>query len=507
MKFENPVKFLRDLKTKPELYWFKRGETMVLSLFHAMAKRVPAYADFLKKHKIFPSRIKTLKDFENVPLLDKEKYIKNYPLQDLCWDGKFSSRRYVIAATSGSTGESTYFPRGEDQDWQYAFIAELYLRTNFQIHRKSTLYVNGFALGVWIGGLFTYQALALLAKRGNYRLSVVNPGLNKIEIIKAIRNLGRYFDQVILGGYPPFVKDVLDEGSMTGVKWARYNLKFVFSAEGFSEKFRDYIAKKAGLRDIYRDTLNHYGTVDLGTMSYETPVSILVRRLALGSPKISQTVFPDIHRLPTLTQFLPELFYFEENKGNLICSAVSGIPLVRYDLKDRGGVFTFNELVSSLGNQDVDLRKEIRKAGIADSIWKLPFVYVYERSDFVVSLYGANIYPEHIREVFLKKELAKFVTGKFTMEVKFGRLHDSFLLVNSELKRNVKATKKVSTLIQEAIIKVLLKRNSEFQNNYTLLPKRNTPKIKLFSYESEPYFKPGGKQKWSLKTKYSARIY
>ena len=50
--FKNPIKLDRLLKTKPESYWLTRGERRVLNLFHLMARRVPAYKDFLKKNKI-----------------------------------------------------------------------------------------------------------------------------------------------------------------------------------------------------------------------------------------------------------------------------------------------------------------------------------------------------------------------------------------------------------------------------------------------------------------------
>ena len=203
-----------------------------------MAKRVPAYKDVLRKNRINPSRITTIADFKNLPLLDKDTYLRRYPLEKLCWDGKLAKGQWVTAATSGSTGQPFYFPRQAAQNWQYGITAELYLRNNFDIQKKSTLYVNCFALGVWIGGIFTYDAMEVIRQRGDYALNVINPGLNKAEIVKAVRALGPHYDQVVLGGYPPFVKDVLDDGVRAGLDWKRYNMKFVFSAEGFSEDFR-----------------------------------------------------------------------------------------------------------------------------------------------------------------------------------------------------------------------------------------------------------------------------
>ena len=260
-------------------------------------------------------------------------------------NGEFASKHWVISSTSGSTGEPFYFPRTDEQDLQYALTAEMYLITNFQINKKTTLYINGFAMGVWIGGLFTYQAIKHVVSEGKYKLSIINPGINKNEIIKAIRKMGPHFDQIIIGGYPPFIKDLVDYGNDSDLEWKKMSVKFIFSAEGFSEDFRDYIISNVGLKNPYLDTLNHYGTVDIGTKSYETPICILIRRLALKNKDLYKSLFGDTSKLPTLTQYIPEHFYFEEVNGGIVCTAKSGIPLIRYNLKDNGGVYGFDKVI------------------------------------------------------------------------------------------------------------------------------------------------------------------
>src|SRR3989338_714282 len=156
-KYSNPEILLKKLKSEPANLWVKKGESGALKFFHEAAERVPAYKDFLKKRGIKHKSIKTIKDFRKVPFTDKNNYLRKYSFADLSWDGRFSEKRWVISSTSGSTGEPFYFPRERWQDMQYAGTAELYLRANFNIHKKSTLYINCFALGVWIGGLFTYN--------------------------------------------------------------------------------------------------------------------------------------------------------------------------------------------------------------------------------------------------------------------------------------------------------------------------------------------------------------
>ncbi|QQS22565.1 hypothetical protein IPM19_02945 [bacterium] len=495
----------KNLKTKPESFWQKRGEQRALKLFHEMAKRVPAYKDFLKKHKVNPAKIKSAADFALVPTIDKNNYLRKYPLKQLCWDGVLSKQQSVYAATSGTTGEPFYFPRTHEQSRQYALTAELYLRNNFQIHKKSTLYIDGFAMGAWIGGLFTYEAVQILQQKG-YDISIITPGVNSKEIIKAMRQLGDKYDQVILGGYPPFVKDTIDQGLSEGLNWKKYNLGIIFSAEGFTEAFRDYVAKQAGLKNIYTSTLNHYGTVDQGTHSHETPLSILVRRLSNKNKKFKAKLFSGIaendaalERQPTLTQYLPELFYFENDNGNLYCSAFSGLPLFRYDLKDRGGIMSAKEVMAKAKDCGIDLDKEIRTAKLKDTVWNLPFVYVYERSDMVVSWYGGNIYPEHVREAHLTKATNKHTTGKFAMRITYDKKHNPVLEVNTELKPGAKLSKKFIATLRDTLIKVLLKKNSEYRVLHSNFSKKMVPVVKLWQHQSAPHFAGGGKQKWTIK--------
>lgn len=498
-EYLNPPKLLKYLKDKPESFWIKRGEKMALKLFKEMSQKVPAYKDFLKKRNINPDKIKSFRDFQQIPTIDKQNYLRQYPLDALCWNGEFKQRQWTISTTSGSTGEPFYFPRQDLQDWQYAAVAELYLLTNFNIDKKATLYIDAFPMGPWIGGLFTYQAIKYVAARGNYQLSIITTSVDKNAIIGAVKKLGNYFDQIIIGCYGPFLKDAIDDGIREGINWKKYNLKFVFSAEGFTETFRDYIIKKTGLKNPYKDTLNHYGTVDLGTMSYETPFSILIRRLAVKNPDLYDLIFPVKYKLPTLTQFMPDLFFFEEQKGGLICSAYSGLPLVRYDLKDNGGVISFDEVIKRFSSRWVDLLEEARKAKIADTVWQLPFVYVYERQDFSVSFYAFQIYPETIKRALQHSALEDFVTGKFTMLVKFDENQNQYLEINIELKYGIKKNNELKNKTTKIIIRQLLKENSEFRKTYSEIPDKATPKIVFWPYEHPLYFKSGGKQKWVKK--------
>src|SRR3546814_13374610 len=81
---------------------------------------------------------------------------------------------------------------------------------------RRTLAVVCFALGTWIGGMFTAACCRHLAAKG-YPITTVTPGNNRDEILRVVQALGPQFDQTVLLGYPPFLKDVIDHGRASGV--------------------------------------------------------------------------------------------------------------------------------------------------------------------------------------------------------------------------------------------------------------------------------------------------
>lgn len=483
------------LKTKPESYWIKRGEIMALSLFHEMASRVPAYKDFLRLNEVNHKHVRTINDFKKLPIIDKDNYLRRYPLKDLCWDGKFSERQWVLSSTSGSTGEPFYFPRTYLQDKHYAVSAELYLRENFDIENKTTLYIDAFAMGSWIGGLFTYEAIHRVAAKG-YSISIITPGTNKLEVVNDVKRLGHFFDQVIIGCYPPMMKDILDLGVEEGLDWSSFKIGLIFSAEGFGEQFREHVHRIAGIKDYFLGSLNHYGTVDQGTVGHETPTSIFIRKTAYENSKLFHELFGPNRKQPTLVQYLPEFFYFESLENKILCSSYSGLPLVRYDVKDSGSVLTNYQIEKAFNLVDKNFDNELHSLRLDEHRWNLPFVYITEREDFSIKLAGGMIYPEEIRKAMLLKEVVSKTTGKFTMEVVNNKKMQPKLIVNVELKKHILANKELTKTIQDSILEILLKENTEYTNNYKYYGRQLLPQVKLWEYEHKNYFAGRGKHSW-----------
>jgi len=470
----------------------------MIRVFHRAARDVPAYKDFLGKNKIDPDKIKTLKDFQLVPPVSKKNYLRKYELVKLCHSGTLR-QPLVFTSTSGSTGEPIYFPRGENIDWQSSVIHELFLKQSSYGYQQSTLVIICFGMGVWIGGLITYQAFRNIQKRG-HPISIITPGINKDEIFKSIKKLGSDYYQIIICGYPPFVKDLVDESVANDVDLKQYRLRFIMAAETFSEEYRDYIAIHSGIKNVFLDTMNIYGSADLGTMAFETPISILLRRLISKNQTDFSFLFSIANKFPTLTQYCPHFTNFEEFDGEILLTGENLTPLIRYSIGDSGGTTPYSnvaELLKKYGH--TELEKEIRKHKLLKFVYQLPFVHVYERSDHSVKLYGAIIYPEPIRHAMLSDSIQKYCTGKFAMLVRYDDNMDERLEVNVELKPGLLPDSNFTKQVEKAIIEKLSAYNAEYRNNYNMMPQKVTPQINIWPNGDNMFFAAGIKQKWVRK--------
>lgn len=493
-KFLSSNTVISDIKKKSNLFWTKKRESEALDLFHQAAERVPAYKNFLRVNNVDHKQIKTFADFQNVPVINKDNYLRKYSLAELMWDGKLSKNQ-VFTSTSGSTGLPQYFSRSDKVDWQSSVIHELFLKNISENVKGPTLVVIGFGMGVWIGGLITYQAFEIVGKRG-YPVSIITPGINKEEIFKILKNLAPNYEQTLLIGYPPFTKDIIDEAPSRGINVKKLNIKFLFAAEAFTEKFRDHLLKAVGQKDMLSSNMNIYGSADIGSMAFETPLSILIRRIAVKKPKVFESLFNGVKKTPTLAQYIPGFITFESLDGQLVLTANSSMPLIRYAIGDHGGVYSFNEMAEKLAIHKIYLKKEAEKAGISNKLYQLPFVYVFERIDFSTTLYGLQIYPETIREVLLDKPFNQFLTGKITLETKFNENQDQYLEVNLELQRGKEANKLLKEQLLSSIVRNLREKNSEFRELAKYLDARAIPQLVFWPFEDPEHFRPGMKQKW-----------
>ncbi|WP_327358489.1 phenylacetate--CoA ligase family protein [Streptomyces sp. NBC_01304] len=467
-----------------------------LGLFRDVAASVPAYRDFLHRRGIDPATVRTLDDFRRLPLLTKENYHRRHPLPQLCRDGRLDGCD-MVAVSSGSTGEPTFWPRFVTDELAVAARFEQVFRDGFRAGGRTTLAVVCFPLGTWVGGLYTTACVRHLAAKG-YPVTVVAPGNNKAEILRVVPELGRHVEQVVLLGYPPFIKDVIDSGLAAGIDWSRYAPKLVLAGEVFSEEWRDLVAERAGMRDICRDAASLYGTADAGVLGNETPLSVSLRRFLAGKPEAARELFGE-SRLPTLVQYDPASRYFESVDGTLLFSGDNGIPLIRYHIADEGGVLGHDELLDFCVRHGFDPAgasgcvpgdPDAPQADVPDAP-PMPFVYVFGRSQFTVSYFGANVYPENISVGLERAAVSGWVSGRFVLETVEDADRDARLRVTVE-----QAPGQVPdpAAIARSIMTELLRLNSEYA--HYVPTERQLPEVVVRPAGDPEYFPVGVKHRY-----------
>lgn len=466
-------------------------EEKVIALFHRCVAEVPAYRQFLQDQAVNPTVISDYQSFQTLPLTTKANYMQVYSLPTRCLGGSLKGADR-IAVSSGSTGQPTFWPRSAAYELDVAVRFEQVFHDSFHAHECSTLAVVCFALGNWVGGLFTTSCCWHLARKG-YPLLVATPGNNKAEILRVVRELSPHFEQTVLLGYPPFVKDVIDAGNAEGMDWASYHPKLVFAGEVFSEEWRSLVCQRIGSSSPCQDTASLYGTADGGVLGNETPLSIAIRRWLANHPAAAHSLFGEA-RLPTLVQYDPLSRFFETHEGTLVVSGENSVPLLRYHIADKGGVISYEDMRDFLKSHDVPSLGEL---GLdpADPHRKLPFVYVFGRADFTISYYGANIYPENVAIGLEQPDLMALVTGKFVLETQEDADGDKQLHIAVELLPDVVAKPDLAQRIAESIRSQLLRLNSEFAN-YTPI-ERQLPQISLRAFADAEYFPVGVKHRYS----------
>ena len=474
-------------------FWSSQGKKNALKIFQTASKKSQAYGDFLKKNKIKPESIKTIKDFEKLPIINKKNYIQKYALDKLVLEHDLSSK-YTIEKSSGHSGGSYFWPRIAEEDKLFPKYIEYSFVQFYGIDKKRTLVILTLALGTWTSGEKMAEALRMAAKKPGYKMTVITPGTNLEEVIEIVKNLSHLYEQTIIVGYPPFIKSIIDEGIAQRIDWKKLNTKLGLGGEGYSETWREHMANKIGLPK--KDLLGisgGYGAADVGmSVGREYPISVLIRKWANKDKTLAKDLFGDHSVMPSLLQFSPNTFYIESDKnGELLFTVKAGIPLVRYNIHDKGKVITFDQMLKILKKHGYDPYKQLKTYGYQKGdIWRLPFFYVFGRSDGTISIGGANIYPENIEAAMYHKDAKIINAHKLTLEIDEEMNARPSILV--ELTGDTKPLNESETIMLEQklhdlFLNKMLQINNDFRDAHRVDPKTTDPKVKIFPFGQGPF--------------------
>lgn len=448
-----------------------RGHDYALKVARTALAETKAYPEFVRERLGAVPDLRTFEDFKKLPIADKDNYIdyRRFTVDQLCLGGD-PSRAYTIEKSSGHAGTCYYWLRTPSEDALFPKYLEFAFGQFYGIEQRRTLVLITLALGTWTSGEKMAQALRQVAATGKYPLTVMAPGMHVDETVEICRDLSPLYDQTVIVGYPPFVKAILDEGDRQGVDWPGLNVKIGLGGEGYSEQWRDRVAARVGV-DPDKDLLavsGGYGAADIGmTVGREYPLTVLIRRLAMKDEQLASRLFFDGETsdgtLPSLLQYNPAQVFAERIAGELVFTALSGIPVVRYNIHDRGGVLGFDEVIGLVRDAGHDPFQLLADAGYGKrEVWNLPFFYCFGRSDGTVHLNGFNLHPEQI-EAALSSTDDRGVIG-FRLDVETDLVTGGQrLVVLLEHETSEARSEAIESYFADALVDGLLAVNREFR--------------------------------------------
>jgi len=120
---------------------------------------------------------------------------------------------------------------------------------------------------------------------------------------------------------------------------------------------------------------------------------------------------------------------------------------------------------------------------------------VFGRSHFVISYFGANIYPENVSVGLEQLGIREWVTGKFVMQAREDEDKNRFLAIVIELAPGETASDERRDAAAQAIVRELRRLNSEFA--HYVPPASQLPHIELEALGDPEWFPAGVKHRYT----------
>lgn len=455
--------FFKSFEVLPPRYLAWTSRIRARRAFFRALRRVPTYAQFVNSQA---------SDHDSIPETDKESYIKAFPIESRCLNGKIPSTNVLIDESAGSTGIPYNWVRLSSERYQsHLFIS--YFAT-YCYGAKPWITINAFSMGSWATGLNMGIALQ--------KNSIVkNTGPDIPKIFHTLSFFGKGYPYLITG-YPPFLKYLIDTAEKQGFPLKDYLLNALVGGEGMSEGLRDY------LLPYFQKVYSGYGATDLEIgIAGETPTTVAIRRLAGYNPEVRKRLFSGDFRLPMIFQYNPLMHYIEINNNREVIITItrSSIlsPRIRYNIHDEGGIARYDEVAEILAKTGHDIRS--LRGPECTNILRLPFLWIYGRRDYTISIMGANIYPEDIEQSLYNATDLSRITRSFCQslsESSGGEVRPCF---NFEITE--KPSEELEKRFSNSILKHLKEINADFRKSWEENPKTMIPEIHLYNLGEGPF--------------------
>ncbi len=461
------------------------GQRRALAVFRQCAFGIPAYRHFLQKHEVNPEDIRSLADFHNqVPETDKENYVSLYSFVKQCRDSVLP-RFGLLVESSGSSGKPTNWIEAAEEN--KILLKEVKFETEYLFHPSKNQYVvlSCWSLGPWTADLkfcYFFEHVGI----------VKNIGPNIENTVETMKMLGPDY-LYIIGGYPPFLKNLIDSGKLD---WKRYHIDLLTGGEGFVKGWRRYVLSK--LRTGAK-VYSAYGSSDLDTaMGIETPLCVMIKELLDSNPGFSKSLFGTCES-PMIFQYDPTLHYIENSKDTQefnVTKLNSKIPniMVKYNIHDRGGVLRYDEFIRKLA-KDVPGFGKLFASYKKDAL-QLPFLWIGGRIDSTISINGTNVYPQQVESALLANKTLYKKINTFQISQKYEFKKDAMFTVKIELKQGIQPTAGLKKECQKTILLGMKKYSREYAQAMREFPQNFTPLIELYACHTGPFVQVSIKNKY-----------
>ena len=223
---------------------FRRAREMAI---HA-GRRVPLYRDLYREAGVDPATIKGWDDFRRLPLMDKGKVRKGFPVHSVAEGSDLS--RCLLSTSSGSSGLIMTIPHRADRFWPYLLSSQ-----------RMLAWAGGGRYPFWWRQVYVYTSeYPLLNVPGLYPLTFVPTAGEPSQILEALERVRPH----LLHTYPTVLRDLV---ALAPDRMRALRLRGVsVGSELSTQAERDAWADVLGTR-----VCDEYSTEELGRVASQCP--------------------------------------------------------------------------------------------------------------------------------------------------------------------------------------------------------------------------------------------
>jgi phenylacetate-CoA ligase len=405
--------------------------------------------------------------WDELPILTKDGFYASNPWREYVPRESYGDIYAIIRSSGATSPDGTsrgfFWPQLRSHDTALAPLLQARLIETFRLGERKTLVIIGLSLGSWAGGeqfSLTFKALAL---RNGFPLVVFSPGNQHAEILEMIGAIHDEVDHILIALCPSAIFYLEQLAKRTEQILPLEKISFLVTGEPFPEELRLDLARRARHPGAEPTMLSVYGSADTGILGAESFPLIGIRQFLHARPEVAQQLGFASASIPNLYHVQRDETFYEVVDGELVITRWQGIPLARYNLKDRVQLHSWPVLCRALAVADTG------KASFWNDLADQPYpdvLSVAGRAQGCLFLCGSNVFESMIEEVFLQSALRDLSTGAYCVwtELDAGR---QVLCWQVELKEG-RAEPDESEVqhLHEGLVQLLGRQQPEFAADY-----------------------------------------